>query len=149
MDQLAQLFKALSEETRLRIVMLLTYGELCVCDLMVVLDEPQSKVSRHLAYLKHSGMTQSKRVDVWMHYWLNESEDGICKALIDFLREHLSHLPQFRGDMERLLELKKQGGCKAALKLRMRRRTRKTRRETRRFPSRKTKSKTEEDTKDA
>ena len=149
MDQLAQLFRALSEETRLRIVMLLTYGELCVCDLMVVLDEPQSKVSRHLAYLKHSGITSSKRVDVWMHYWLNESENGICKAVIDFLKGHLSHLPQFRSDMEKLLELKKQGSCKATIKLKMRRRSQKTRRETRRFPSRKTKSKTEEDIKDA
>ena len=133
MDQLAQLFKALSEDTRVRIVMLLTYGELCVCDLMAVLDEPQSKVSRHLAYLKHSGMTNSKRVGVWMHYWLNDSENRICKALIDFLKEHLSHQIQFQGDMKRLLELKKQGGCKAALKLKMRRRTQKMRRETKKI----------------
>jgi ArsR family transcriptional regulator len=68
MERLAQFFKALSDETRLRIMMLLTQGELCVCDLMFVLDEPQSKVSRHLAYLKHSGLTNSKRAGVWMHY---------------------------------------------------------------------------------
>jgi ArsR family transcriptional regulator len=125
MNQLVQFFRALSEETRLRIVMLLTQGELCVCDLMEVLEEPQSKVSRHLAYLKHSGITDSKRVGVWMHYWLKESRNGIYKAQINFLKEQLTHLPQFRSDMERLLELKKQGACKAAMKFKVGRRSKK------------------------
>jgi ArsR family transcriptional regulator len=117
MEQLAQFFKALSDETRLRIMMLLTQGELCVCDLMFVLDEPQSKVSRHLAYLKHSGLTNSKRAGVWMHYRLKEPVEEVHKAQIDFLKEQLSRLPQFRIDREKLLELKKQGGCKAMIKL--------------------------------
>ena len=121
MNQLVQFFKALSEETRLRILMLLTHGELCVCDLMVVLDEPQSKVSRHLAYLKHSGITESKRVGVWIHYWLKDSANGIFRAQIDFLKEQLSSQPQFREDKEKLLDLKKQGGCKAVMKLKNRR----------------------------
>jgi ArsR family transcriptional regulator len=117
MEQLVQFFKALSDETRLRIMMLLTQGELCVCDLMLVLDEPQSKVSRHLAFLKHSGLTNSKRAGVWMHYRLKEPVDEVHKAQIDFLKEQLSRLPQFRTDREKLLELKKQGGCKAMIKL--------------------------------
>lgn len=148
MDQFIQLFRGLSEETRLRIVMLLTYGELCVCDLMVVLDEPQSKVSRHLAYLKHSGMTNSKRVGVWMHYWLEESSNGIYKTVIGFLKEQLSHQPQFRSDMERLLELKKQGSCKAAMKLNKRRRTHKTRGEIKKISLKRSKPRTKEDKKD-
>lgn len=117
MEQLVQSFKALSEETRLRIMMLLTQGELCVCDLMFVLDEPQSKVSRHLAYLKHSGLTNSKRAGVWMHYRLKEPVDEVHKAQINFLKEQLPRLPQFRIDREKLLELKKQGGCKSIIKL--------------------------------
>src|SRR4030067_1874377 len=107
MEQLVQFFKALSEVMRLRIMMLLTQGELCVCDLMFVLDEPQSKVSRHLAYLKHSGLTNSRRAGVWMHYCLKESADEVHKAQIDFLKEKLSHLPQFRKDREKLLERNK------------------------------------------
>jgi len=118
MEQLTQFFKALSDETRLRIVMLLTYGELCVCDLMEILGESQSKISRHLAYLKHSGITESRRVGVWMHYRLKDSQNGIFKDQMDFLREKLSYIPQFRADKDRLLELKKQGGCKAIMKLR-------------------------------
>ena len=116
MEQLVQLFRALSDETRLRIVMLLTRGELCVCDVMMVLGQPQSKVSRHLAYLKHSGLTQSRRVGVWMHYWLDESSRGIQRPLIHLLKGELSHLSPFRTDMEKLLEMKRQGGCKAAIK---------------------------------
>ena len=118
MEQVVQFFKALSDEIRLRIVMLLTYGELCVCDLMEILGEPQSKISRHLAYLKHSGITESRRVGVWMHYRLKDSQNGIFKAQIEFLKEKLSDMPQFQADKEGLSELKKQGGCKAIMKLR-------------------------------
>ena len=117
MEQLVEFFKALSDETRLRIVMLLTQGELCVCDLMFVLDEPQSKVSRHLAYLKHSGLTNSKRAGVWMHYRLKEPADAFHTVQLDFLKRQMFHHPQFRMDREKLLELKKQGGCKAMMKL--------------------------------
>ena len=117
MEQLVQFFKALSDETRLRIMMLLTQNELCVCDLMEVLGEPQSKVSRHLAYLKHSGITESKRAGVWMHYRLKDSQNGIYRAQIDFLKMQLSLLPQFCEDKDKLIELKKQGSCKALMKL--------------------------------
>ena len=117
MEQFIQLFRAFSEEARLRIVMLLTNGELCVCDLMAILEEPQSKISRHLAYLTHSGLTKGKRVGVWMHYSLKEPLDEAYKAEIDLLKRRLSHLPQLRSDKDRLLELKKQGCCKAMLKL--------------------------------
>jgi len=117
MEQLVQFFKALSEQTRLGIVMLLTYGELCVCDLMAVLDEPQSKVSRHLAYLKHSGILESKRIGVWMHYSLKDSSNGICKAQIDLLKKQLSQFPILRKDLEALSDLKRQGRCKAMMAL--------------------------------
>jgi ArsR family transcriptional regulator, arsenate/arsenite/antimonite-responsive transcriptional repressor len=113
MEQLAQLYKALSEETRIRIMMLLTQGELCVCDVQAVLDEPQSKVSRHLAYLKHSGLVSSKRVGVWMHYLIKETADGTCKAQLAFMEENLSKLPQFAADRKKLQEFQKQKGCDA------------------------------------
>ena len=52
-----------------------------------------------------------------MHYRLKEPADEVHKAQIDFLKEQLSHLPQFRIDREKLLKLKKQGGCKAMVKM--------------------------------
>ena len=113
MEEWVQLFKALGDETRLRIVGLLTQGELCVCDLMDVLEEPQSKISRHLSYLKHSGLSYSKRVGVWMHYGLREKADERCYHLVRFLREELPALSQSRKDIDRLRELKRYGGCKS------------------------------------
>ena len=117
MEQFIQLFRALSEEARLRIVMLLAHGELCVCDLMAILEEPQSKISRHLAYLTHSGLTKSRRVGVWMHYSLKEPLDEVYRAEIEFLRKQSSHFPQLCSDKDKLLELKKEGCCKAVLKI--------------------------------
>lgn len=87
MERLAQFFKAFSDTTRLRIIALLANGELCGCDLMDILGEPQSKISRHLTYLKHSEITESRRVGVWMHYRLKESQNGIFKAQIHLLKK--------------------------------------------------------------
>ena len=117
MEEWVQLFKALGDETRLRIVGLLIQGELCVCDLMDVLEEPQSKISRHLSYLKHSGLTYSKRVGVWMHYGLRKRTDEKCGHLVLFLREELSSLSQSQKDIDRLKEFKRRGSCKSDLKI--------------------------------
>jgi ArsR family transcriptional regulator len=111
MDKLAQYFRALSEEVRLRIIMLLTHGELCVCDIMEILDEPQSKVSRHLSYLKNSGLITSKRVGVWMHYALSGQRDETLDAQIDFMRERISQLPGFIDDVAKMEVLKEQKRC--------------------------------------
>ncbi len=115
MEQLAQFFKALSDGTRLRIVLLLTQEELCVCDLMEILGEPQSKISRHLAYLKHSGITENKRIGVWMYYRLKDSQNGIFKAQINLLKKNLSIHPIFKRDAEKLQHLKRKGRCKAMM----------------------------------
>jgi len=111
MEQLAQLYKSLSEETRIRIMMLLMQGELCVCDIQAVLEEPQSKISRHLAYLKHSGLLSSMRVGVWMHYLIKESADETCKAQLAFMKKQLWELPVYHADREKLQEVKKQKVC--------------------------------------
>jgi ArsR family transcriptional regulator len=113
-EQVVEIFKALSEEMRLRIMMLLTDGELCVCDLMAIFEEPQSKVSRHLAYLKHAGLIGSKRVGVWMHYFLKDPMDELAAAQLAFMNERLAHLPRFKEDADRMTELKKQKTCETA-----------------------------------
>ena len=77
MKKLAQIFKALSDETRLRILALLTHGELCVCDLMAVLQLPQSTVSRHLAYLRNTSLIADRREGIWMFYRLEDQLQNI------------------------------------------------------------------------
>ena len=91
--------------------MLLTHGELCVCDIMEILGEPQSKVSRHLSYLRGSGLITAKRAGVWMHYTLTEQRDETLGAQIEFMRERLSRLPGFTDDIAKMEILKEQKRC--------------------------------------
>ncbi|GAB4486801.1 MAG: metalloregulator ArsR/SmtB family transcription factor [Thermodesulfovibrionales bacterium] len=74
MKDLLNTFKALSEETRLRILKLLERGELCVCDIVAALDMAQPKVSFHLNVLKGAGLLKDRKQGRWIHYRLDESE---------------------------------------------------------------------------
>ena len=69
--QLVKIFRALSEETRLKLIRLLSSGERCVCELFQALDLPQPKVSRHLAYLRKVGLVRNRKQGLWQHYSLN------------------------------------------------------------------------------
>jgi ArsR family transcriptional regulator len=102
MKQTAQTYKALSDETRLRILGLLLNGELCVCELMAILNLPQSTVSRHLAYLKNSGLVSDQRRGTWMHYRLVDSDSTFHRELLEFLQDTLARLPQVREDQKKL-----------------------------------------------
>ncbi len=74
MKDLLETFKALSEETRLRILKLLEHGELCVCDIVAALDMVQPKVSFHLAVLKETGFIKDRKQGRWTHYSLDDSD---------------------------------------------------------------------------
>jgi len=74
MQDLLIIFKALSEETRLRIIKLLERGELCVCDIVAALDMVQPKVSFHLAALKEAGFIKDRKQGRWTHYSLDDSD---------------------------------------------------------------------------
>lgn len=101
----AQIFKALSDPIRLRIVLLLqSEGELCVCDLMAVLKLPQSTVSRHLAYLKRSCWVDIRRQGVWMYYQLSQESCQMCRELLDTLKRNISNLTEAESDRYALAE---------------------------------------------
>lgn len=72
-------FRAFSDETRLRILNLLSNGELCVCDIMTVLKAPQSKVSRHLGYLRQRGLVLTQKKGLWIYYRLSDKTADILK----------------------------------------------------------------------
>ncbi len=102
MQTTAQLFKALSEEVRLRIVALLSQGELCVCEIMAALELPQSTVSRHLAYLKNCGWVAGRRQGVWMHYRLASTDSAMMRDIQNILVRQLAALPEAEQDRVRL-----------------------------------------------
>jgi ArsR family transcriptional regulator len=103
MKHLAQTIKALSDPIRLRIILLLqSEGELCVCDLMAVLNLPQSTVSRHLAYLKRSCWVDTRRQGVWMYYTLSRESCDTCRELLMTLKKHAGNLPEAASDRSEL-----------------------------------------------
>jgi ArsR family transcriptional regulator, arsenate/arsenite/antimonite-responsive transcriptional repressor len=65
---LPQFFQALGDTTRLRLLNLMGEQEVCVCYFVEILDTPQPKISRHLAYLRNTGIVSARREGKWMHY---------------------------------------------------------------------------------
>jgi ArsR family transcriptional regulator len=108
MKKSAQTFKALADETRLRILALLNEGELCVCDLMAILDLPQSTVSRHLAYLRNAGWVEDRRQGIWMYYRLAGGGEAFFRDLLQVLGTHLPKQPQAERDRQALADFRAQ-----------------------------------------
>lgn len=94
MKELTNIFKALSDETRLRILKLLEGGELCVCDVVAALDMIQPQVSFHLGVLKKAALLKGRKQGKWMHYKIDDSD--LFKRLI--MLSTLERIPD--GDSE-------------------------------------------------
>jgi len=97
MEQLANLFKALADPTRLRIMNLLLRSPFCVCEMERLLGLPQPLLSRHLAYLRNSGLVESNRDGMRVHYSLN-AEDPRLMRVRAFLQESLRNQDVTRAD---------------------------------------------------
>lgn len=94
------MFKALGDEIRLKILALLGNGELCVCDIMEVLNLPQSTVSRHLAYLKNSQWVVGKRCGKWMYYKLHPD---MSECLVqETIQKYITAIAELQIEQEKL-----------------------------------------------
>ena len=105
MDNVLTIFKALSDETRLRILKLLENGELCVCDIVAALDMIQPKVSFHLAVLKEAGLIKDRKQGKWVHYSIDDAD--IFRRFL--ILSTLERIPaeSVMGDSKRLKEFLK------------------------------------------
>lgn len=92
-QEMETLFKALADKTRLRILALLGNNEVCVCHIHDSLGLPQPTVSRHLAYLRKTGLVSARRDGVWMHYQLSRSLDPLIQGVIASAVNALERLP--------------------------------------------------------
>ena len=104
---LDRLLKALADPTRLRIVALLQGGEVCVCHIHDSLKIPQPKASRHLAYLRRSGVVEADKRGLWVYYRL-APQPAIAQTLLDAARHCVSHLVTARADA---IRLERETGC--------------------------------------
>lgn len=90
-ETLETLFQALADRTRLRLLNLMMGGEICVCFFIEVLDEPQPKISRHLAYLRSAGLVRARRQAKWAHYAITPPEHPAAAAAFQAVLTALEH----------------------------------------------------------
>src|SRR5947209_7207845 len=108
---MTRLFKALGDETRLRIVALLVHGELCVCHIQEALGLSQPNISRHLAILRSAGVVETRRAGIWMYYRLAEGADAEYRRHLDALRDRFLSHDTIAQDVKRLLQTKGPTAC--------------------------------------
>jgi len=108
MTQMARCFRALADPNRLRIVNILSYCSICVCDLQSVLGLSQPFISRHLAYLRRVGLVRDQREGPRVCYSL-ALEGPFAHALQSFLREVLPLSETCQADLEQVAECGRSG----------------------------------------
>lgn len=91
---------------------MLSGGTLCVCDIVGVLGVSQPKVSRHLTYLRKSGLVAARKDGLWMHYSLLDSNNAFHANLLACIAASPVLVPQLRKDLAKLAKLKRSSCCK-------------------------------------
>lgn len=105
--ELIQIYRCFSDRTRLRILHLLTRSPLCVCHFQDILDEPQVKISKHLAYLRSRGMVTTERDQNWIIYSLPKRRADELERNLKCLQDCVQTDPAFKRDVEKLSKLAK------------------------------------------
>jgi ArsR family transcriptional regulator len=99
---LTQLFRALGDETRLRIVALLAHGELCVCHIVHALELTQPNASRQLGILKHAGVVDARRDGTWVYYRLADQDHEAVERVLGVLTKTFGAERLLRADHARV-----------------------------------------------
>ncbi len=106
------LFRALGDETRLRVVALLSHGELCVCQIEEALAIPQPTVSRHLGILRAAGVVETRREGSWVYYGLATQEAADRAIQLDALVRSFAKRTVLRRDLGRLVKARGPQACR-------------------------------------
>jgi ArsR family transcriptional regulator len=109
--QVNLMFRSFSDPIRLRILHLLLKGELCVGDLVRILQVPQPTASRHLAYLRKSGLVLARKNGHWSFYRLAPTQTVFHRNLVECLQSCFGDVPEIAADVERAARLQASGGC--------------------------------------
>jgi len=101
-EELAGLFAALADPTRLRLLNLIAGREVCVCYLVEILGQSQPKVSRHLAYLRRAGIVAARREGKWMHYCIVFPADRPAASILHAALDSLGNEKRMQAERARL-----------------------------------------------
>ncbi len=110
---MTRLFKALGDESRLRIVALLSHGELCVCHLESGLGLSQPNASRQLAVLKNAGVVDSRKAGSWVYYRLAPQTDEACRRHLRGLVRAFAKDRRLEREVARLVKAKGPNACRS------------------------------------
>lgn len=110
-DHVDTMFRAFSDRTRLRILRLLVDGEICVGNLVEILQIPQPTVSRHLAYLRKASLVSVRKEGLWAYYSLAPAESSFQSKLYECLQDCFCEVPELKADARRAKTVKRSGGC--------------------------------------
>jgi len=105
------MFRAFSDRTRLRILHVLQGGELCVGDMVAILQVPQPRISRHLAYLRKANLVLVRKSGLWSHYSLTPAQTPFHRKLLECLAKCFVEVPEVQADSARAAKTRKSGGC--------------------------------------
>ena len=111
MEEFIRQAKAISDLTRVRMLKLLEERELCVCDIMDIMELGQSTASKHLGILKTAGLVESRKDGTWSHYRLSDKVRSDNKDFLKFMAAHINDDPRIKKD-RRLLAKRKPDSCK-------------------------------------
>ncbi|MGW8255946.1 MAG: ArsR/SmtB family transcription factor [Thermoguttaceae bacterium] len=111
LDRTDSMFRAFSDRTRLRILHVLQGGELCVGDIVEILQAPQPRISRHLAYLRKARLVTVRKSGLWSHYSLTRAKTPFHRNLLECLAKCFSEVPELQADIARAAQIRKSGGC--------------------------------------
>ncbi|MDC7249251.1 MAG: metalloregulator ArsR/SmtB family transcription factor [Sphaerochaetaceae bacterium] len=108
---MVEIFKALAEESRLRILSLLLENDMCVCEIENCLGLKQSNISRHLSNLKASGILESYKKAQWSYYKINNNFIQENQELWVYLEKRLKELPSYQEDYKKMKKCKSENIC--------------------------------------
>jgi len=100
MDKLLNYFKLLSDETRLRVMVLLFHRELCVCQICGITGISQPNISKHLARLRDIGLVKDERKEQYTFYSLN-IEDRLLEKILQEIVDNIEEYPILKLDIEK------------------------------------------------
>ncbi len=104
-------FRAFSDRTRLRVLHVLLQGEMYVGDLVAILQLPQPRISRHLAYLRRAGLVNDRRSGLWKYYSLTTPTSEFHQNILSCLAKCFAEVPELQADEQRAARIKVSGGC--------------------------------------
>jgi len=110
-DNVDLMFRAFSDRTRLRILHLLSNGELCVGDIAAILQVPQPRASRHLGHLRKARLVTVRKSGLWSFYSLARAATPFHEKLMECLAGCFHDVPELQADSARAAQIRKSGGC--------------------------------------